>query len=819
MLEIVGVNKYFNRHRKNQIHVINNISLEIGNTGLVALLGPSGSGKTTLLNAIGGLDKVQKGKIYINNKKITSKSTYKVDKMRNLNIGYIFQDYKLIENMSVYDNVAIALKMIGIKNKDEIKKRVYYCLEKVGMYRYKNRPAAMLSGGERQRVGIARAIAKAPDIILADEPTGNLDSKNSLEVMNIIKAISREKLVILVTHEKNLAEFYASRIIEIEDGKIVKDYENKQANELDYKIENKFYLKDFKMQQKIDDENAKINIYSEEKQPINLNIVMKNGNIYIQTQQNEKIEVVDINSSLEMVDEHYKKLNKAEIEKYKFDFDNIIDKNVKKRYSSIYNPVTLIINGFRKVFDFSVLKKILLIGFFISAMFIMYAVGSICATLNIKDTDFIEYNSNYLQIKKPNMTVEEYLSYEQDENINYILPGNSKVKFTFKPRDFYQTVDMNLMLSGSLSSLDMITEEEIISGTKPTTNYQIVLDKMIIQQEIDIEQSNYKMIGILKAEDMVGKKLTIEGLGEFTISGLVDKQTPSIYADTSMLINILQNAKQEESYEFAGTIYLSEEETLQPSVELQDYKLYEDRITLKKGRMPENDYEVIVNISHRYEMPLNKTISTLVNDTKLKVVGYYESQENLDKYLVNQNTIKYKLIKEKTEFMVYAKDKDKALEKYRLMGLNIVNTYENSKKEYLRQQREIMKASIIVSAIILVISLIEIFLMIRSSFLSRIKEIGILRAIGIKKKDIYKMFAGETIAITTTASVPGLILMAYILKSLAKIRFLESFFLVNTWTIILTIIFVYAFNLIIGLLPVHRVVKKTPAQILSRYDI
>ena len=289
MIEISKVNKYFNRHKKNQIHVINNISLKMEDTGLVALLGPSGSGKTTLLNVIGGLDKIQKGKIYINNKKISSKLPSKVDKIRNLSIGYIFQDYKLIENMSVYDNVAIVLKMIGIKNKEEIKKRVYYCLEKVGMYRYKNRPAAMLSGGERQRVGIARAIVKSPDIILADEPTGNLDSKNSLEVMNIIKAISKEKLVILVTHERELAEFYASRIVEIQDGKIVKDYENKHNSELDYRIENKFYLKDFKEHQKIETENTEVNVYSEDKQQINLNIVLKNGNIYIKTNQHLRI--------------------------------------------------------------------------------------------------------------------------------------------------------------------------------------------------------------------------------------------------------------------------------------------------------------------------------------------------------------------------------------------------------------------------------------------------------------------------------------------------------------------------------------------------
>ena len=211
MIKLENVNKYYNRYKKNEIHVINNTSLELGKTGLVALLGPSGCGKTTLLNAIGGLDKVTSGKIYIDGKKLP-RNTNKVDKIRNLNIGYIFQDYYLVDNLSVYDNVALSLKICGIKDKEEIKKRVDYVLEKVGMYRYRNRYANMLSGGERQRVGIARAIVKDPNIIIADEPTGNLDSRNTIEVMNIIKAISKDRLVVLVTHERELAEFYASRI-------------------------------------------------------------------------------------------------------------------------------------------------------------------------------------------------------------------------------------------------------------------------------------------------------------------------------------------------------------------------------------------------------------------------------------------------------------------------------------------------------------------------------------------------------------------------------------------------------------------------------
>ena len=333
MIRILRLNKYYNKGRRNQIHVINNTNLELPDKGLVALLGPSGCGKTTLLNAIGGLDRVNKGSIYINDKKITSKFSYKVDKIRNLNIGYIFQDYKLIDDMSVYDNVAMVLKMIGIKDKKEIKIRVEYILERVGMYRYRYRSCGMLSGGERQRVGIARALVKNPDIILADEPTGNLDSKNTIEIMNIIKAISRDKLVLLVTHEVDIAKFYASRILEITDGTIVKDYINKHDDKIDYRIDNTLYLKDFKYSYKNSYNNINIDYYNDEDKKLNLVIAVKNGNIYIKSNDDSRIEVVDSSSSIEIVNDHYKKLDKSVYEKYSFDFDKIINKDIKLKYS------------------------------------------------------------------------------------------------------------------------------------------------------------------------------------------------------------------------------------------------------------------------------------------------------------------------------------------------------------------------------------------------------------------------------------------------------------------------------------------------------
>ena len=133
MVTLQNVDKYFYKRKSNQIHVINNTSLEFGETGLTALLGPSGCGKTTLLNVIGGLDKADKGKIYINGQRITNRTAGAVDRIRNLNIGYIFQNYNLINTMTVFDNVAMVLKMVGIKDEKEIREKVEYALELVGM--------------------------------------------------------------------------------------------------------------------------------------------------------------------------------------------------------------------------------------------------------------------------------------------------------------------------------------------------------------------------------------------------------------------------------------------------------------------------------------------------------------------------------------------------------------------------------------------------------------------------------------------------------------------------------------------------------------
>lgn len=808
MIKLEHVNKVFNKHKKNRLNVINDTSLEFDNTGLIAILGPSGCGKTTLLNVIGGLDNVGSGKIYVNGKRITRVFTRKKDEIRNLNIGYIFQDYKLLDNLSVFDNVAIVLKMLGIKDKSEIENRVLYTLEKVNMLRYKKRPVTMLSGGERQRVAIARALVKNPKIIIADEPTGNLDSRNSIEIMNIIKKISNDRLVILVTHEEELAKFYATRIIELLDGKVINDYVNKENRVLDYRIDNKLYLKDFKEHTKLKKNDINIDVYSNDEEKIKIDLVFSNGNIYIKTNSLNKIELVENN--IELIDEHYK----VEEDPTKFidDYDilSVSNNKYKEKYSSIYRLGSFIKDGFKSILDYSLLKKLLLGGFFLSGIFIFYAISSSFATLNIEDKDFITMNKNYLIADVKRMDVEDYLMFENDPNTVYMLPSNSIITLNLKYDKFYQTLNFTDILEGSLSSIELISSDNLVYGRMPLNKNEIVIDKMVAKNVL--KKGMVNQIGIKKEEDFTKLDVVHDLIGEFKIVGITDLQSPSIYAYNEIFINLINNGDSRE--------YIAEEDDGM-TIRLIDYQINKNNYKLTKGRLPINDYEILINENHQYNIPINQKVEMKVNGKKLKVVGYYSTENDnyFDVYITNQNTIKYSLIKEANNIVIYSKDENTTKNLFLDKKIKVTSAYDNNKKQYIEDNEDYLRTTILVCSIMLFISLLEIFLIIRSSFLSRVKEVGTLRAIGIKKSDIYKMFSGEIIAITMVASVTGILFMSYILYNLSQIEFISNLFMVNGITIITSIILVFIFNLIVGLIPVYNTMRKTPSQILSRHDI
>ena len=250
MIRINNLDKYYNKGKKSEQCALNDVNLEFGNTGLVCILGESGSGKTTLLNAIGGLDDFSGGSIEINGTKLTGYSPKLTDAIRNEHFGYIFQNYYILKDYTVGYNVKLALNRYDL-TEEEKNERVDYILDMLGILKYKKKVVSKLSGGQQQRVSIARALVKAPNIILADEPTGNLDEENTLKTMMILKNISKECLVIVVTHEKRIAKFFADRIIQVSDGKIVSDKVN-NATAYERGDDSNIYLKEYE-QEIIDD--------------------------------------------------------------------------------------------------------------------------------------------------------------------------------------------------------------------------------------------------------------------------------------------------------------------------------------------------------------------------------------------------------------------------------------------------------------------------------------------------------------------------------------------------------------------------------------
>ncbi|MBO5105433.1 MAG: ABC transporter ATP-binding protein/permease [Clostridia bacterium] len=221
MLELKNISKDY-LAGENTVHALKNVNLTFGKSDFVSILGPSGCGKTTMLNIIGGLDHYSSGDLIINNRSTKDYKDRDWDSYRNHSVGFVFQSYNLIPHQTVLQNVELALSLSGV-SKSERKRRAKEALIQVGLGNQFSKKPGEMSGGQMQRVAIARAIVNNPDIILADEPTGALDTETSLQVMDILKEISKEKLIIMVTHNPELAEKYSTRIIKMLDGEITDD--------------------------------------------------------------------------------------------------------------------------------------------------------------------------------------------------------------------------------------------------------------------------------------------------------------------------------------------------------------------------------------------------------------------------------------------------------------------------------------------------------------------------------------------------------------------------------------------------------------------
>ncbi len=227
LVEIRDIHKIYNPG-ENEVRALDGVSLTIGEKEFVAIIGHSGSGKSTLMNMLGCLDVPTSGSYFLHGQDVSHMTDDELSDIRNKEIGFIFQGFNLIPNLTALENVELPLIYRGVAKKDRLQLSEA-ALDKVGLEKRKTHKPAEMSGGQQQRVAIARAIAQAPPVILADEPTGNLDSASTREIMEILKELHREgRTVILITHDNDIAA-QAKRVIKIMDGKIVEDYYNEDA--------------------------------------------------------------------------------------------------------------------------------------------------------------------------------------------------------------------------------------------------------------------------------------------------------------------------------------------------------------------------------------------------------------------------------------------------------------------------------------------------------------------------------------------------------------------------------------------------------------
>ncbi len=467
MISIKSLNKFFNKGKQNEIHVINNISLELPEHGMVALFGRSGCGKTTLLNTIGGLDSSEGGSVLIDGENIERNT----DVIRNKYIGYIFQNYNLNKNESNFDNVADALRLCGMTNKAQIEERVMAALANVGMDKYKSRTPDMLSGGQMQRIAIARAIVKNPKIILADEPTGNLDEANTIMIMDLLKKISEEHLVVLVTHEAKLVDYYCDKVIELSDGKIMSVRDNQSTNGYAEKNKNDIYLGEFEKKE-INSDEVNIEYYgAAPSAPVSLRIVNDGKKIYLSV-NNVNVHVLDETSEVKLRQGVYTETEKAEENRANIDMSKLppIDGS---NFGRLFRFKGSVKSGYTANFKKNKRStKALRVCMFLFSIVLVFMSASLGTAFKQIEDVKTQYNQHVFYVHTPpNAQVSEKLSSAVGkygiDNIQlqfYVPNGNGKVYVSPGKFESFQTNDASFSAFSDCLDIKFAGEPSVLAG-------------------------------------------------------------------------------------------------------------------------------------------------------------------------------------------------------------------------------------------------------------------------------------------------------------------------------------------------------------------
>lgn len=815
MIKINNITKKFNQGRSNEVVAVNNVSIEFPKTGIVTLFGHSGSGKTTILNIVGGLDKPTNGNVEIDNQVIRN-----FDNIRSLQIGYVFQNYNLFTNLSVFDNVAFVLKMIGINDQDYIKERVEHTLDLVNMLPFMRKKAGELSGGQQQRVAIARALVKNPDFIIADEPTGNIDSKNKLEIMNILRKIAEHKLVILVTHEENIANFYSDRIISLRDGLIISDKENTPGVDGDFIIDNKIYLDQLEVHESIKTDNLELSYFGDKKNDLKVKLIFQDGTLYIESNDETRVDLINENTRVKILD---KKEDEGNDSKYDTDFEyesiEIDQSKLSKR--KLFDLKTTIKVAFSKLFNRSLRGKLLIFALMLSGLLI--AIGAIrlgriflhsIDESSMFDKDVYKMDRNYEKRKEPiTVSTGDDIYYFSTHYNNPLMTieslGNTDAIYRFHPR---------LLPSEELVSGDLL------HGSLPILDNEMAISKALADEII----ADKEKLGVWDIKYLVGREVIISNHQAMKISAVVKGTSKSVYM----------------KYNTAGALSIIEHFDYKPHfpVELINPNIEEGRLPIQSQT---NEYEVVIS----YDMwkrikdvdtfePF--TLTRLVNgqdfdkflifgvheeyEYQIKVVGVFENiykgkpyDDTVYMRAADLSTLNKKLQSDSTLIYFYSRNKvvvNELSEKY-----NVVNAYQSRIAEDRRLRRIDLSGTLTFSGVLFVLSAIGFYFINKSEMLRHMYQINVYRSLGVRKWEIIKTFIIDIIVLTTVSSLIGYLIATGVYIRISGGIFGELGLFRFHWpTIIAGVGLVYFINILAGIIPILVLLRKTPANIMRTYD-
>lgn len=539
MIKVEGLNKYYNKGKTNELHVINNTTIELSDTGLVCILGESGSGKTTLMNTISGLDDFENGIIDVDGVEIKKYGDANQERVRNEKFGYIFQNYYLLQDRTVEYNLMLALGLYNISDEEKAE-RIDYVLKAVDMWRYKKRLVSQLSGGQQQRIAIARALAKSPKVIFADEPTGNLDEANTMRIMGVLKKISEKCLVVVVTHEKSIADFFADRILWIADGRIMDDKDGTGTGVYSYVEDTNLYLGEYEKKE-LKDENINIEVFSNgQRADIELKIVCDKGKIYISLGEAKNIEVLTADSEKKILEGTKPVIEMTDMEDIDYSLKELAyAKKPKLTFKEIRAIALANIKamGKRQIF--------LVISLLAMSIMMVLAIQDIMTIIAVHEEEVVSTDSHYLELvmEKGDMIAStEFLKYKQrfmnyikeDGQIYDMIVLNPDTTLVYTYTGFSQLENVKVPISNfSFVPLDKLSADSIIYGEMPEKSDEIVVDKWVLEQYI--KNSNELSNVINNIRHFVGKEVTAANGLKLKITGICETEQMDIYIEKDVI--------------------------------------------------------------------------------------------------------------------------------------------------------------------------------------------------------------------------------------------------------------------------------------------